>query len=327
MPDRALIDQLDQAVDTLLAGGQPTAADPELAGLIQIAGALRHLPDDQFKTRLSRELQVEPRAQPERTTPMTATTATIHTVTPFISVVEGAKLIEFMKHTFAAEETSRHPHGPDGFVAAVKIGDSDLLIMGGESLRGQERSAALHVYVKDCDAAYHRALEAGAVTTPPVVGEPADRPYGERCAFVMDPFGNHWYIATRPGPNYVAEGLGRVTPYLHPANAPALIDFLARAFGAEEVARYEAGGRVMHAVVRIGEAMVEMGEADRAPSSFYMHTGDVDAVYHRAVDAGAISLSPPADQAFGDRMAVLQDPFGNHWLPATPIKNPSEPRL
>jgi PhnB protein len=325
MPDRALDELLNQAIGMMLAAAaQPEPADPTLAALLEIAGALRDLPDDRFKTRLGAELHaVQERKAPMPASP-TAAHAVIRTVTPFISVVEGAKLIDFMKHTFAAEETSRHPHGPDGFVAVVKIGNSDLLIMGGESLRGQERPAALHVYVKDCDAAYQRALDAGAVTFgPPGVGEPTDRPYGERSGFVTDPFGNQWYIATRPGPNYVAEGLGNVTPYLHPANAPALIDFLTRAFGAEEVARYEAGGRVMHAVVRIGEAMLEMGEADLAPYAFYMHTDDVDAVYHRAVDAGAISLSPPADQSYGDRMAVLQDPFGNHWLPASLLKNPA----
>ena len=54
---------------------------------------------------------------------MTHSTSTeptsIHTITPFICAPEGAKLIEFMQHTFGAEETSRHPHGPDGFVAGV----------------------------------------------------------------------------------------------------------------------------------------------------------------------------------------------------------------
>jgi uncharacterized glyoxalase superfamily protein PhnB len=66
-----------------------------------------------------------------------------------------------------------------------------------------------------------------------------------------------------------------------------------------------------------------MGEANepQPPGTFYARTDDVGAVYDRAVDAGAISLSPPADQSYGDRMAVLQDPFGNRWLPATPIKD------
>ena len=116
----------------------------------------------------------------------------------------------------------------------MRIGDSDLFVMGGESLRGQERPAALHVYVKDCDAIYQRALDAGAVTLgSPGVGEPADRPYGERAAFVQDPFGNYWFIATRHGSNYVGEGLGHVTPCLLPSKAAPLNDFLKRAFGAK----------------------------------------------------------------------------------------------
>jgi len=165
MPDPVLSEQLDQAVDALLCGAEQgqSLADPALAGLIQIADTLRDLPDDRFRRRLSAELG--------------AVSPMIHAVTPFISVAEGAKLIEFMKHTFAAEETGRHAHGPDGFVASVRIGDSGLLIMGGESLRGKERPAALHVYVTDCDAAYQRALDAGAVTVgPPSLARPPNEP-------------------------------------------------------------------------------------------------------------------------------------------------------
>lgn len=249
--------------------------------------------------------------------------ATIHTITPFICVPEGAKLIEFMKHTFGAEETTRHPHGPDGFVAGVRIGDSDLLIMGGESLRGAECPAALHVYVKDCDATYQRALDAGAFTIgSPGVGEPADRPYGERAAFVSDAFGNYWFIATRLGPNYVGVGLGHVTPSLLPTSAPPLIDFLKRAFGAKVEGLHEEAGRMVHAFVRIGEAMVEMSEAEEErlrPFGFYLHTDDVDAVYHRALAAGAISILPPADQFYGDRLAIMEDPAGNRWFAAKRI--------
>src|SRR5262249_7771086 len=150
---------------------------------------------------------------------------------------------------------------PDGFVAGMKIGDSNLIIMGGESLRGQECPAALHVYVKDCDATYQRALEAGAVIVGgPDVGAPADRPYGERAAFVSDPFGNYWFIATRFGADYVGEGLHHVTPSLLPSSAETrpIIDFLERAFGAKVEGLHEQAGRLVHAFVRIGEAMVEM---------------------------------------------------------------------
>ena len=315
MPDRALIEQLDQAIDGMLAGSEQTgSADPTLSALMEIAGTLRDLPDDRFKTRLSRELQAESAA---------AEFAAIYTIIPFISVPEGAKLIEFMKHTFGAEETTRHPHGSDGFVAGVRIGDSDLLIMGGESVRGEERPAALHVYVEDCDATYQRALDAAAFTIgPPGVGEPADRPYGERAAFVSDPFGNYWFIATRLGPNYVGVGLGYVTPSLLPSNAPPLIDFLRRAFGAKVEGLHEEAGRMVHGFVRIGEAVVEMSEAEEErlrPSGFYMHTDDVDALYHRALAAGAISILPPADQFYGDRLAILEDPAGNRWFAAKRI--------
>ena len=107
---------------------------------------------------------------------------------------------------------------------------------------------------------------------------------------------------------------------MHPAKVPPLIDFLKRAFGAEQVALYEQGGRVMHAQVRIGKATIEMGEANGNPVAFYLYTDDVDAVYHRALSAGAVSVVPPADQSYGDRMAAVRDPFGNVWFAAKPIK-------
>jgi uncharacterized glyoxalase superfamily protein PhnB len=153
------------------------------------------------------------------------------------------------------------------------------------------------------------------------VGEPGDRPYGERAAFVSDPFGNYWFIATRFGFDYVGAGMGHVTPSLLPLTAAPLIDFLKRAFGAKVEGLHQEEGRMVHAFVRIGEAMVEMSEAEEKlhPFGFYLHTADVDAVYHRAVAAGAISIVPPADQPFGDRLAIFQDPAGNRWFAAKRI--------
>jgi PhnB protein len=310
MPDRALIEQLDGAINEMLAGGRRTASsDLTLSALMEIAGSLRDLPDEGFKARLSLELQGELREF-----------ANIHTVTAFICAPDGAKLIDFMNHTFRAEEINRHPHGTDGFVATVRIGDSDVLIMGGESLRGQECPAALHVYVKDCDATYQRALVAGASTIAGG-GEPADRPYGERAAFVSDPFGNYWFIATRLDPAYAGVDLGHVTPTLLASYAQSrpLIDFLKGAFGAKLEDLYEEAGRLVHAFIRIGEATVEMGETREErlrPFAFYIHTEDVDAVYRRAIAAGAISILPPADQLYGDRLAIIQDPAGNRWFAA-----------
>jgi PhnB protein len=329
MPERPLSEQLDEAIDNLLGGTlQRGSPDSTLSALVKIADRLQDMPDDGFKMRLNRELQEEFQ---RRTTmavythiePTAGDFAAVHTVTPFICVAEGDRFIEFMKHTFGAEETHRHPHHPGGFVASIRIGDSDLLVMGGESLRGQESPAALHVYVKECDATYQRALDAGAVTLGSGgVGEPADRPYGERAAFVSDPFGNYWFIATRFGDSYAGEGLRHVTPSLLPSNAKPLIEFLQRAFGAKLEGVHEQSGRMVHAFVRIGEVTLEMAEAEseRArPFAFYMHTDDVDAVYHSAIAAGATSLLPPADQPFGDRLAIVMDPAGNRWFAAKRI--------
>src|SRR5215470_12000078 len=333
MPDLALSEQLNQAIDRMLAGaGQTEFADSTLSALMEIVGTLRDMPDEGFKTSFGRDLlAASTETEFQRRKPMSAVTPiestapefAIQAITPFICVAEGAKLIEFMKFTFGAEETNRQSHGPDGFVAGVRIGDSDFLVMAGESFRGGELPAALHVYVKDCDATYQRALDAGALTIGSSgVGEPADRPYGERAAFVSDPFGNYWFIATRRGPNFVGVGLRHITPSLLPTTAAPLIDFLKHAFGATVEGLHEQAGRMVHAFVRIGQAIVEMAEADEEnlrPFGFYMHTDDVDAVYHRALAAGATSVLPPADQPFGDRLAIFHDPAGNSWFAAKRI--------
>jgi uncharacterized glyoxalase superfamily protein PhnB len=208
-----------------------------------------------------------------------------------------------------------------GFYSEVRIGDSVVMIGGGTAARRGNLPAALHVYVDDCDAAYRRAKEAGSVTLMGAEGEPADRPYGERSAYVQDTFGNYWYIATRLGP--APEWAASVLPYLHPAAARPYIDFLKRAFGAEELAVYEDGGRVMHAVVRVGDAVVEMGEpADRTgipANGAFLFVDDVDTAYARALGAGATTVRPPDDVPYAMRSAIVRDPEGYLWWTAQRI--------
>ena len=316
MPERALEDLLNQAVDALLAGAAPEPSDPELDSLVRIAGVLREMPAEHFQSRLKTEL--------ERRNTMTSTVAPavrqgFRTVTPYITVADGARLIDLLKRTFDAEELLRSP-SPAGFHAEIRIGDSMLMIGSGESVRGRERTGAFHVYVPDCDAAYRRALEAGAES----LGEPGDRPYGERSAFVKDFAGNYWYMATRFGASFAPEGMGTVLPYLHPMKARAFMDFAKRAFAAEEMGVYEEEGRVMHAAVRIGDAVIEMGEPpDGTPTfrhRFFLYVPDCDASYRRAIAAGATSVAEPADQPYGHRIATVLDPFGYEWIPATLLK-------
>jgi PhnB protein len=281
---------------------------PERIDTQAIEAMLHELPAEGFKTRLKAELQ--------RRAVMTAeVTPGFRTVTPFIIHEKAPELVEFMKRTFGAEELKRNTAGEAyGFYSEVRIGDSVIGIGGGTAASRGNLPSALHVYVEDCDAAYRRALEAGAVTLMGKAGEPADRPYGERSAFVEDAFGNYWYIATG------VQNHGNVLPYLHPAGARRYIDFLLHAFGAEEIAVYENSGRVMHAAVRIGDAVLEMGEPeDRTgiPSNgLFLFVEDVEAAYARALAAGATSVRPPADIPYGLRSAIVRDPEGYLWWPA-----------
>jgi PhnB protein len=236
-------------------------------------------------------------------------------------------LIDFAQQVFGAEETFRTIGGAGGIHAEVRIGNSMLMIGGGGpelSWHGESRPTALHVYVQDTDAAYERALQAGAIS----LGAPQDQPYGERGGGVKDPFGNYWYIATWKGKSYVQEGLRTVTPYLHPLRAEPFISFLKRGLGAEEIAKYASpDGVILHAQIRIGDSVLEMGEAPGdnrpMPAMFYLYVPNVDAMYSRVLAAGATSISAPADQPYGDRTAGVKDVFGNQWYLATHIRDVS----
>jgi len=250
-----------------------------------------------------------------------------HTITPYIVVQDAPALIDFARQVFGAEETFRTIGGAGGIHAEVRIGDSMLMIGGGGpelSWRGESLPTALHIYVQDTDAAYERALQTGAIS----LGAPREQPYGERGAGVKDPFGNYWYIATWKGKSYVQEGLRTVTPYLHPLRAEPFINFLKRALGAEEIAKYASpDGVIQHAQVRIGDSVLEMGEAhgpyQPMPAMFYLYVPNVDAMYSRALSAGATSIYAPKDQPYGDRTGAVKDTFGNEWHLATHVKDVS----
>jgi len=128
--------------------------------------------------------------------------------------------------------------------------------------------------------------------------------------------------ATKPIP----DGYHTVTPHLVNENVSRLIEFLKRAFDAQEVHRLAGpDGRVMHAELRIGDSMVMIGEASNEckpmPSSIALYVEDVDEVYRRALAAGAVTLKEPMDQFYGDRSGGVKDPSGNHWWIATHIED------
>ena len=109
-----------------------------------------------------------------------------HTVTPRMVVADVIAVVDFMRRTFGAAADVQGDRPTE-----VRIGDS--LIMVSPVGAREAFPAFLYVYVDDADAAYARALEAGATT----LEEPVDTPYGDRRAMVRDPFGNIYQIAHR----------------------------------------------------------------------------------------------------------------------------------
>jgi PhnB protein len=128
--------------------------------------------------------------------------AGMRTVMPSMTIAACGKAIDFYKRAFGAEELDRFmaPDGKSVWHAALKIGDSVLFMsdeMQGMTApapgRGRPSPVRMWLYVKDCDAAYRRALDAGATAKVP----PEDMFWGDRCGMVSDPFGYEWSIATR----------------------------------------------------------------------------------------------------------------------------------
>jgi uncharacterized glyoxalase superfamily protein PhnB len=263
---------------------------------------------------------------PERKEGVSPVPAGYRTVTPYLVVPDVDAVIDFVKKTFGGEEKFRAVGSAGGYHCEVRVEDSMLMIGGGGAevaWKGEAKLGAFHVYVRDVDAAYQRALQAGAKS----LQEPTDQFYGERSASVIDGAGNHWYIATRSKGNYKWEGAPDIQPYLHPLRAEPVINFLKRAFAAEEVGPRHASpdGVVQHAMIKVGDSHMEMGEAQGPyqpmKSMFYLYVPDVDTVYRTALAAGAKSLNEPADQPYGDRVGAVTDVFGNQWWIATHVKD------
>ena len=109
-----------------------------------------------------------------------------------------------------------------------------------------------------------------------------------------------------------------VFPTLSYAAAPAAIDFLVKAFGAERHAVYADGATVHHAELRLGNGIVMLGSArpDAVPpsgTSVYVVVGDPDAHCARARSAGAEIVREPRDTEYGSREYGARDPEGNAW--------------
>ncbi len=137
----------------------------------------------------------------------------------------------------------------------------------------------------------------------------------------------------------IPEGYHTLTPHLTVGTGLEALEFYERAFGAEIVRKLVMGGKVMHAELRIGDSLVNVNDPfeefgiaapkpdEPLPASMLIYTEDVDALYDRAIGAGATELNRPADQFHGDRAGSLRDPFGHRWSLATHTEDMSEEEM
>jgi len=111
------------------------------------------------------------------------------------------------------------------------------------------------------------------------------------------------------------DGWHTVTPRLVVHDPAQLVQFLQKAFGATGSFTVDAPSQM-----KIGDSIVMVsGAGPRAPmpAFLYLYVDDSDATYHRALEAGALSLEEPRDTPYGDRRAMVKDPSGNNWQIAT----------
>ena len=141
-------------------------------------------------------------------------------------------------------------------------------------------------------------------------------------------------------PNPIPKGEERAIPHLVVDNAAAAIEFYKKAFGATETMRMPApdGRRLFHAEVRIGQSVIYLcddfpemcGGTSSTPKAFggtpvtiHHYVADCDAIIERAGKAGAKVIREPEDMFWGDRYAMVRDPYGHSWSIATHIADRS----
>ena len=132
-------------------------------------------------------------------------------------------------------------------------------------------------------------------------------------------------------------GYHSVTPYLALRGAARALDFYARAFGATEIMRIPMGELIGHAEIRIGDSVVMLADEMEGhagpqtlggtPVSLMIYTDDVDAMFARAIAAGATVKRPVENQFYGDRTGVLVERYGHVWSIATHVEDVSSEEI
>ena len=132
--------------------------------------------------------------------------------------------------------------------------------------------------------------------------------------------------------SHIPEGFQTVSPYFCVTNAQGFIDFLKQAFDAEVAYLHKNDdGSIVHAQLKIGTSMIELSEAKAGfPARQFacqLFVPDCDAVYKKAIEAGAESMGEPSDMVYGVRAGYVKDAWGNQWYISTQIENRYSPKF
>jgi len=132
----------------------------------------------------------------------------------------------------------------------------------------------------------------------------------------------------------IPEGYPRLTPYLIVDGASAAIDFYGSVLGASERMRMPMpNGRIGHAELELGDSLLMLADENpdmdiRGPASLggttvsmHLYVENADAVFARALEAGAKALRPVEDRFYGDRSGQFEDPFGHRWDVSTHVED------
>jgi uncharacterized glyoxalase superfamily protein PhnB len=138
----------------------------------------------------------------------------------------------------------------------------------------------------------------------------------------------------------IPEGMHTITPHLVCANAAAAIEFYKKAFHATDASILPGpDGKIMHAHLRIGDSSLMLMDEfpdfcsfgpkslKGSPVTIHLYVENADAVFNRAIAAGAKEKMAMADTFWGDRYGVLEDPFGHFWSVATHIRDLSNEEI
>jgi PhnB protein len=295
---------------------------------------------------------------PDRRPIMTTATAapTRTAITPYLAVHDGAGALAFYAAAFGADEAMRIV-GDDGRLghAEFSVGGSrfylsdeypEVGVVSPRTLGGT--TVTLHLEVEDVDAAYGRAVAAGATA----LAEPEDQPHGARHGTLLDPYGHRWMLsqtieqlsATELGSRMGDAGFivetgtaagaaaavdaGRIWAAVNAADAPRMIGFLIEVLGFEEqlVVPGAEPGVVEHSQLVWPEGgTVQVATAHRPGNAFseqpvggqslYVITADPDVVYRRCVEAEVEIVAEPSSPDYDPDGSVfsIRDHEGNLW--------------